>query len=332
MTRALVYADGKPVEEMAVDDAIERIDKDVLVWIDVDQPSKEEIGSLSDRLGINEFTREDLQNAGQRTKLDHYTDHWHVAVHDCELCDEELVSREIDVVFADGWLLSVRQPPEGGDAAGPFPMELVRQRFESARTEHGSTDEGFLLWALLDVVVDRYFAVSDAVDDAIDAAEVEVLNDDASELQQRRGRPRLLFELSKVLVQFRRAGSPLREVIGAILRRETPCIGDAALAHFQDVYDHVLRVSDLVESQRDVLTGLRDAELAVVSNSMSRSQQQIAAWGAILIVATLITGILGMNFRNAPELDWEVGFLVITGIIALLVLPLYFYFKRKDWL
>jgi len=333
MTRALVYREGKPPEELAVEDAIERIDAErALVWIDADRPPKEELNTLATQLGINEFTLEDLQSANQRTKLDHYSDQWHVAVHDCEVRDRELITREIDVVFGDGWLLSVRQKPEGQARAEPFPLELVQQRFESQRVEHDSTDEGFLLWALLDVVVDRHFIVTDVVDDAIDEAEVVVLGDDAEEVAQRRGRPRQLFELSKLLVQFRRAASPLREVVSAILRRETPCISEAAFPHFQDVFDHVLRVSDLVESQRDVLTGLRDAELTVVSNAMSRSQQQIAAWGAMLIVATLITGLLGMNFANAPELDWGEGFLVIGGIIALLCAPLYIWFKRKEWL
>jgi magnesium transporter len=337
--QAIVYVDNEPPEELSVDEAIGRIDgKHRLVWIDGDQPSAEEIASVAEKLGINEFTVEDLQSAGQRTKLDHYSDHFHVAVHDCEVRDPDrnLITREIDVVFGEGWLLSVRQEPETEDGSGKdlptFPMDLVRRRFEQQRVEHGSTDEGFLLWAMLDVVVDRYFQVTDAVDGALDDAEEEVLGTDALEVAQRRGRPRQLFRLSKLLVRFRRAAAPLREVVGELIRRDAPCIGDAALNHLRDVQDHVLRIADLVESQRDVLTGLRDAELAVVSNAMSRSQQQIAAWGAMLIVATLVTGLLGMNFRNAPELDWEVGFLVIAGVITAMCIPMYIWFRRKDWL
>ena len=94
----------------------------------------------------------------------------------------------------------------------------------------------------------------------------------------------------------------------------------------------MLRIADLVETQRDVLTSLRDADLAVTSNQMSLVQQRIAAWGAILIVATLITGMLGMNFNNAPDLDWKVGFAVILGMMAMITLPMYAYFKRKKWL
>src|SRR4029453_9540164 len=119
-----------------------------------------------------------------------------------------------------------------------------------------------------------------------------------------------VFKLAKALIRFRRAAVPLRDVTAEIGRRGVRCIDDLSLVHFQDLADHSIRVSEYIESQRDVLTGLRDAELAASSNRLSRSQQKIAAWGAIFIVATLITGILGMNFRNAPELDWELGFLV----------------------
>jgi magnesium transporter len=303
-----------------------------LLWFDCDEPEPGEIDELGRRLGVNEFVLEDLRTSGQRTKLDHYSDHFHVAVHDCEVHGEELTTREIDVVFGEGWLLSVPQPSEE-TATGRFPMEDVRQRFEAQCVQHDSADEGLLLWSLLDVVVDRYFVVTDAVDDRLDAVEGDVLDDTGeADASMRRGRPRQLFDLSKTIVEFRRNAMPLREVVSAILRRESGTVSDAALVHFQDLSDHVLRVSELLESQRDVLTNLRDAELAVVSNRMNRSMQQLAAWGAILIVSTLITGILGMNFKNAPELDWGAGFLLVGGIMLVTSVPLYVYFRRKRWL
>ncbi len=337
MIRAGRYREG--VDECEIVDvaALPAPEAKTLLWIDCDQPSIAELRELSTQLNLHKFIVEDLEHAEQRTKLDHYEDHFHVAVHDCELLgdleetegDIELVTREIDVVFGDGWLLSVCQPPENPKHT-TFPMDTVRKSFERQRAEPGTTDEGYLLWALLDVVVDRYFLVSDAVDDRLDALQEVVLDDSIDRI--RRGRPRELFDLSKALLRFRRATLPLREVVGQLLRREDPDISDAALAHFQDLYDHVLRAADLAESQRDVLTGLRDADLAVTSNQMSLVQQKIAAWGAILLVATLVTGALGMNFRTAPGSGWEVGFLAIAGVIAVLCLPLYVYFKRRKWL
>jgi magnesium transporter len=223
----------------------------------------------------------------------------------------------------------VRQPGENdGDVL--FDIETVKHRFEVQRRSHSSEDEGFLLWSLLDVVVDRYFLITDGVDERLDSLQAVVLDDDVDRI--RRGRPRQLFGLSKALLRFRRAALPLREVVAQLLRREDPDIADEAIVHFQDLYDHVLRVADLAESQRDVLTGLRDADLAVTSNQMSLVQQKIASWGAILIVATLITGMLGMNFRDAPDVGWVGGFGIILGVMALLGLPMYLYFKRRNWL
>jgi magnesium transporter len=327
----LRYREGADQPETVTLETAGPFTADTVVWVDCSEPTDEELTLIGKTFGMHEFVLEDLRHAEQRTKLDHYSDHFHVAVHDCCLKGDELATREIDVVFGEGWLVSVRQPlEEDVPDVGDFPIELVKRRFDASRREHGSTDEGFLLWALLDVVVDRYFTVTDVVDDEMDSVQEEVLDDTVDRL--RRGRPRELFTLGKALLTFRRAALPLREVVGALLRKEAPSVGDAALAHFQDLYDHVLRIADLVETQRDVLTGLRDADLAVTSNQMSLVQQRIAAWGAILIVATLVTGMLGMNFANAPELDWEEGFAVILGLMVLISVPMFVYFKRKKWL
>jgi magnesium transporter len=308
-----------------------------LLWVDCDAATSEQLTEIGRQLGLHELVIEDLLNAQQRTKLDRYTDHYHVSVYDGRLVgdvedtdgDFTLMTQEIDVVFGEGWLLSVRQETEP-DGGAPIDFEVVKHRFEVQRRSHSSEDEGFLLWALLDVVVDRYFMITDGVDERLDSLQAIVLDDDVDRI--RRGRPRQLFALSKTLLRFRRAALPLREVVAQLLRREDPDIADEAIVHFQDLYDHVLRVTDLAESQRDVLTGLRDADLAVTSNQMSLVQQKIASWGAILLIATLVTGMLGMNFANAPNLTWEEGFAVILGVVAILCLPMYAYFKRRKWL
>jgi magnesium transporter len=335
--RAWRYREGSDCPDAVELDPFPAVVDGELLWIDCDQPDETELEALGKQLQLHKFILEDLEHGEQRTKLDHYDNHFHVAVHDCELIGDleqttgevQLLTREIDVVFGAGWLLSVCQVPEDS-SHGTFPMDKVRSSFERQRTEPGTTDEGFLLWALLDVVVDRYFLVSDSVDDRLDALQEVVLDDSIDRI--RRGRPRELFDLSKALMRFRRATLPLREVVGQLLRRDDPDISDISLAHFQDLYDHVLRAADLAESQRDVLTGLRDADLAVTSNQMSLIQQKIAAWGAILIVATLVTGFLGMNFRDAPNTGWISGFAIILGVMAALCLPMYIYAKRRKWL
>ena len=144
--------------------------------------------------------------------------------------------------------------------------------------------------------------------------------------------PRQIFAVRTDLTVVRRAAAPLREVVNAIIRREIEFVDDQAIVHFHDVYDRVLRVGDLVEAQRDLLNGLLEANLAVTSNQLNQVMKKMTSWGAILIVATLIAGIYGMNFRHMPELDWEFGYPLALGVMAVTTFVLWRYFKRKGWL
>jgi magnesium transporter len=324
--RAWCYTDdaerGNPVDVEALRDVVAK--PETLLWIDVEDPTGADIELLARELDIHELTAEDLRKAGQRTKLDRIGHHFHVSAHDCVLADNELQTREIDIVFSESWLVSVRHRGEDGEP--PMPIDDALRRFERSRAERGANDEGFLLWALLDVVVDRWFAVADGIDDRLDAAEELVFAEDHS------GIPRELFELRRTLVRFRHTVGPLRDVVSALLRREAECLGDHALVHLQDVFDHVLRVMDTVESQREVLTGLLEGRLAVMSNQMNEVMKATSSWGAILIVATLIAGIYGMNFDDMPELNWGFGYPFALGLMLLATGGLYLVFKRRGWL
>lgn len=310
------------------------------VWLDLDDPTADTLARIDEAVDLGEFLLEDLHegvsDAGRRTKLQQHGGIFHVAVRDCSVQDRRRVAeREIDLVFGRGWLVSVRHSADGRGAPdpGPFPIDDVGRRLAAQCGPERHLDEGFVLWAFLDVVTDRYLAVTDAIDERLDAAEAALLSDEGDGL---RGSvtysPRDLFETGRLLTDFRHQVIPLREVVGALLRREDPAIGDPAILHFRDVYDHLLGITELVESQRDVLAGLRDVHLTVVSNRMNRSMQQLAAWGAILIVATLITGVLGMNFRDQPNVNWRTGFVAVVAVILVLTLPMYWFFKKRDWL
>jgi magnesium transporter len=225
-------------------------------------------------------------------------------------------------------LLTVRHPDEDG---GQVDLDEVARRFELQRAEHSSTEQGFLLWAIFDVLVDGYFVVTDMVDDHIDEIEERVFPDQRDDVATR-NIPREIFAVRTDLTVVRRAEAPLREVVNAIIRREIDFVGDEAIVHFHDIYDRVLRVGDLVESQRDLLTGLLEANLAVTSNQLNQVMKKMTSWGAILIVATLIAGIYGMNFRHMPELHWAFGYPFALGLMAVVTIVLYRVFKRQHWL
>jgi magnesium transporter len=328
--RAWLLRDGvEGHEDVPVDQLAETIEPAKnLLWVDCVEPTEAELDSLTEQLQISHIAAEDLHHGGQRTKLEHYREHFHVAVHDCLLDgDDRLVTREIDIVFGDGWLLSVRQPSDSTEEPSPFDVEAVTRRFELERTTEQDRDEGFLVWAFLDVIVDRYFEVNERFDDRLDEVEEIVFSTTRGD-----DIPREVFDLRRSMVQFRRVVAPLRDVLAALLRREAECLGETAIVHLQDVYDHVLRVTDWIESQRDLLTGLLEADLAVVSNRMNQVMKRMTSWGAILLGSTLIAGIYGMNFTHMPELNWTLGYPAAIGSMLLLTIFLYTWFKRRDWL
>ena len=313
-------------EEVPVDRVRELCDPGrSVLWIDAQSPDDtEQLHEVKAELGMGATVVDAILNPRERTKLMRYGDYFHVAVHDCECTDTAVQSREIDVVTGPGWLVTVRHPSDDGSA---FDLDEVERRFELQRSEHSQTEQGFLLWAIFDVIVDRYFDVTDAVDERLDEIEDVVFAEEpASDV------PREIFTVRSDLSTARRAAAPLREVVNAIIRREIDFVDDRAIVHFHDVYDRVLRVGDLVEAQRDLLTGLLEANLAVTSNQLNQVMKKMTSWGAILIVATLIAGIYGMNFRHMPELRWQYGYLMAIGLMAISTFVLWRLFKRKGWL
>ena len=255
----------------------------------------------------------------QRTKLVRYGECFHVAVHDCEFVDDDFESREVDLVVGAGWVLTVRHTIEHNN---PVPIDEIMRRFELQFGGKGKPEEGFLLWAVFDVLIDRYFETTEAIDDRLDDIEEQVFGSDGQE-----GVPEGMFALRRDLAEFRRTVAPMREVVDAISRKEVPFVCEEAIVFFRDVFDRTLRALDYIESERDLLTSLLEADLAVISNRMNDVMKKVTSWGAILLGATLIAGIYGMNFKHMPELGWSFGYpLALASMLGVMVV-LYIVFK-----
>ncbi len=298
--------------------------KGTLLIVDVVDFTDEDLTFLADSLPIHPLAIDDLRNANQRTKLERYGEHWHVAVHAVAAADIHVSVQEVDVVFGEDWFLAVRQPVDEGE---PFDLTEVQRRFRRIRLECENDDLGCALWATLDVVVDGYFTVTDLVDERLDDIEEIVFGTESHDAI-----PQEVFALRRNLVRFRRAAGPLREVMATLLRREVDWLGPESITLMQDVYDHSLRVADLIESQRDLLTGLLEAHLAVVSNRMNDVMKKTSSYGAILLVSTLIAGIYGMNFKYMPELRWHFGYFIALATMAVATAVLWVQFKKRGWL
>ena len=288
-----------------------------LLWVDLVRPTDEDFACIEREFNLHHLAIEDARKHGQRAKLEKYPTHAFVVAYSEALC-------EVDLFIGPHWLVTVRGTNDEGQA---WELEEARQRFE--RIRGGGATVGLLLYTVLDELVDGYFRATDAVEDELEALEDRIFGEDVpreQEVQQD------LFDIRRRLLFFRRAVVPMRDVVNALLRREVEWVDDRAAVLLQDVYDHVLRAIDLIDSQRELMGNAVDAHLAIISNRMNQVMKRMTSWGAILLVSSLIAGIYGMNFEHMPELGWRYGYPMAIAAMGALTLGGYLFFRRRDWL
>jgi magnesium transporter len=291
--------------------------KDTLVWVDVIDPTADDFRCIQEEFSLHHLAIEDAEKHGQRPKLDIYSTHGFVVAYSAGLA-------EVDVFVGPGWIVTVRGRNEEGET---WPIEGARRRFELSGPEEATS--GFLLYIILDDLVDGYFNRIDATEDELEVIEERIF---AEEYSDEREMQQDLYGLRRTLITFRRKVQPLREVVSSILRRELEWIDELALVHFQDVQDHVLRATDSIDAQRELMGNAVDAHLAIMSNKMNDVMKKMTSWGAILLGSTLVAGIYGMNFKHMPELGWRLGYPYALGIMVAITVVGYLQFKKRDWL
>jgi magnesium transporter len=216
------------------------------------------------------------------------------------------------------WIVSVHYGPLSGINENCHFNERI------SSTLSRGTD--FLLYSLLDLVVDAYFPLLDEIEDEIDSLEDQLVTR-ASSVDMSR-----LLALKRGLVRIRRAVSPQREVFNELTRHDFPFIRPENLVYFRDVYDHLLRIVEELDSLRDILSSMLEIYLASASNQLNVTMKKLAAWGTIFVIITAIAGIYGMNFEFMPELQWRYGYFAVMLLMALISVGLYFYFRKKGYL
>jgi magnesium transporter len=322
--RTRLYRDGKVVKEnfdpAEISDHLEAKDQGCVVWLDLDVPRPEDLALIAEEFGLNPLAVEDARTERQRPKLDHYDDHVFISLYDVALAkDGTLVAHELAVFAARQYLITVRKS-EG------YSMEQVVARWDD--NEHlAKYGVGFLLWGLVDYVVDTHFDVVQTLDTQIEALEEQLFEDNPKDdsLQRR------TFELRKSLVTLRRVVLPMREVVNSLLRRDLHVITAEMVPYFQDVYDHVLRATEWTESLRDLVTTIFETHLTVRGNRLNVIMKQVTSWASIIAVPTAVTGFYGQNVPY-PGFGHEWGVWASVASILLIALALYGLFKRKDWL
>ena len=288
-----------------------------VLWIDVVDPTTAELDEIAQQFGLNPNTFDEAHRQSARPMLRRYPDHAYLVAFSAHL-------DEIDMYLGETWLVTVRH--DDGDGLDWHPDETA-DRFDRRAGDRPSA--ALLLLTLIDVLIDDYFEVTDAIEDRTEAVEDRIFGETLATEAETQAQ---LFALRRDLLRLRRVVMPLREVLGAISRQEIASIDGEALMLARDLYDRMLRVVEVVDEQRELLGNAVDAHLAVMSNQMNLVMKQLTAWGSIVFGATLIAGIYGMNFRHMPELDWYVGYPMALGLMVVLSLVLYRTFRRRDWL
>lgn len=285
-------------------------------WLDVVDPTPDELAALSSEFGLHPMAVEDITEPGQRPKLAVFENHAFIVAYAASLS-------EIDIFIGDSWVLTVRERSDDGRAWDATAARTYCDRYAAHKVTVGT-----VLHAVLDDIVDGYFIALDASEDRIEALEDEVFDPKAHEpaIQQK------LFDIRRELVAFRRKVVPLRDVLAGLLRGEVATLDTESLLLMQDVYDHLLRSVDTIDSHRELMGNAVDAHLAIISNGMNDVMKKMTSWGALLFGATLISGIYGMNFQHMPELGWEYGYPFALGTMVVMVTLGYLYFRRRDWL
>ena len=320
MIAVSTYTEGGARHEIDPADISEVIgDRQRLVWVDAVDPDDDDFSCIQEEFSLHPLAIEDARKHEQRPKLERYPTHAFVVAYSGLLA-------EVDIFVGATWVVTVRGKGEDGE---PWPLEGARRRFERADKDQATA--GFLLYIILDELVDGYFVRAEEMEDRLEAIEEHIFREDGG-VDGERDVQQQLYEVRRELVAFRRRVQPVREVVAAILRREVAWIDQVALTHFQDVYDHAVRATDHIDAQRELMGNAVDAHLAIMSNHMNEVMKKTSSWGAILVIATLVAGIYGMNFERMPELHWGLGYPFALGVMALITVLGYSAFKKRNWL
>jgi magnesium transporter len=317
---SVVYADGRRVADIAIETAGDWSHKPGhVVWIGLHEPSLELLRKVQGQFGLHELAIEDALKAHQRPKLEQYGDALFVVARTAQMLDGRIAFGETHLFVGRGYVISVRH----GASTTYTP---VRERCEAAPKAF-SEGEDFILYAILDFIVDNYMPVIETIQAEVEEIEDNILGANPSKDQISR-----IYQLRRDLLRLRNAAVPLVEVCRRLEKPGLPGIDAAMSPLFRDVSDHIRQVQEEIESLREVLSFTFETSLMTGQSQQNEVTRKLAAWAAILAVPTAVAGLYGMNFDVLPELHWKYGYPFVLVIIAVVCGWLYWRFRQKQWL
>lgn len=315
-----VYKNGKKLADIDVADIHKYLSQpDCFVWVALVEPDAVALAQLQEEFDLHPLAVEDARNGHQRAKIEEYDGSLFVVLHIIEEDGDELRVGEVNIFTGSNYVLSVRSRTQKG-----FQDVRARAEREPELLQQGA---GYVLYALMDSVVDRYFPLLDKLEVELEAIEEKIFADTSP-----RANIEALYALKQKLMVIRHAVAPLAEGVSNLSGSRVPSMCSGMREYFRDIYDHLQRLNQTIESERDTVATAISVNLSMIQLQENDTMKRLAAYGALIAVPTLIAGVYGMNFEYMPELHWKYGYLVSLGVMALIDGYLFYKLRIAKWL
>ncbi len=318
----ITYTDGKRVTDAKLESFV-RDDKapDKFVWVGLHEPTAETLKQYQQQFKLHDLAIEDALRAHQRPKIETYGETLFIVLRTAQMNSvlHRIEFGETHFFVGDHFLITVRH-------GSSISYTDVRSRCES--TPHLlKKGQGFALYAVMDAIVDQYFPVLEALEEDLLEIEDKVFN-----VRPTRETTEDIYQLKRQLLEVKRAVSPLIDICNRLMRFDIKLIPEETQPYFRDIYDHSLRINEMVDHTRELLNTALEANFSLLSIMQSEVSKKFAGWAAIIAVPTMVAGFYGMNFKFMPELDWYYGYPVVVGGTIVLCLVIFYLFRRSGWL
>ena len=320
IVNCVVYEGGQKLSDIPLTEVRSHLSRrDCFVWVALKDPEAAELAALQEEFALHELAIEDAQKGHQRPKIEEYGPSLFIVLHLIERTGDDLQTGEVAIFVGPQYVISVRREAQLGFAE-------VRRRCEQEPEllRHGPA---YVLYALMDNVVDRYFPVLGDL-----TAEIEEIEERIFAGQTTRDNIEALYSLKRKLMTLDHATQPLLEVAGKLHGGRVPPICAGLHDYFRDVYDHLLRLKQSIDNLRDMVTTAISVNLSLITIQENEVTKRLAAYAALVAVPTMVAGIYGMNFSNMPELNWAYGYPVAVASMVLIDIYLVYRFKKAKWM
>jgi len=309
-------------EVTAIEECFIFKDKPMVTWINIDGLHQTEIlEKLGECYGLHPLVLEDILNTEQRPKMEDYVDYLYVVVkmlHD-KGKGGQVEAEQVSLIVGPNFVFSFQE--SGGDV-----FEPIRERIRNGKGRVRKMGADYLMYSLLDAIVDYYFVILEKLGERVEFLEEELVTNPKTQTLQE------IHHLKSEMIFLRKAVWPLREVIGSLERGESPLIQKTTSVYLRDVYDHTIQAIDTVETFRDMVSGMLDIYLSSVSNRLNAVMKVLTIIATIFMPLTFLAGVYGMNFKHMPELEWRWGYPLVWAVMIGIGLLMLIYFKKKKWL